>query len=164
MDIFCEYMVTKRKGTKEFLINAAVLFAGIFLTMLVLMFWQFLSAIAFLIVAGIWYGAVFLLKKTNVEYEYILTNEFLDIDKIMSKQSRKRMLTINLKEIESFKKKTPADVQNGKILDYTGCIDADNVYIIGTQKNGERVRIFFQPNEKMLGLMHKSSPKLIPEF
>lgn len=164
MDIFCEYMVAHRKGIKEFLINVLVLFLAIFLTLNVVMNWRLLSAVAFLLIVGIWYGAVYLLKKTSIEYEYILTNEILDIDKITAKQSRKRMISINLKEIEAFEKKTSANVSHVKVIDYTGYINAENVYMIDTLKNGERVRILFQPSPKMLGFMHQINPNLIPKF
>lgn len=164
MDIFCEYMVAHKKGAKEILIGAGIVFLATFLTMLLLMFWQFIYQIGFLLVVGVWYCAVRFIRKTDIEYEYILTNEILDIDKIMSKSSRKRMISLNLKEISGFEKADKVVDKESLKLDFSGDIKAHNVYCIDTQKDGKKVRIFFQPSAKMLEGMHKVVPNLVPDF
>ena len=63
-------------------------------------FLTFLSGFSFVFVIGVFYYAYKLIKNSSIEYEYILTNNELDIDKIIAKSARKRMLTVNFREIE----------------------------------------------------------------
>lgn len=52
-----------------------------------------------MLIAFAWYGAYLLMSMQNIEYEYILTNSEIDIDKIMSKKARKRIASFDFKEI-----------------------------------------------------------------
>ena len=97
-----------------------------------------LYGFGFLIIVAVIYGAIFLMKKTNIEYEYILTNSILDIDAIYSKSSRKRMESIDFKNIEAFGKANEASNSPAKVCDYTGNMNAENVYYIELFKNGEK--------------------------
>ncbi|UKI37385.1 MAG: DUF6106 family protein [Clostridiales bacterium] len=48
------------------------------------------SSFVLLIDAGVVYGAYILITHFNVEYEYILTNGDIDIDKIIAKKKEKK--------------------------------------------------------------------------
>lgn len=47
-------------------------------------------------------GGVWLLGNFNIEYEYILTNNDLDIDKVIGKRKRKRMISLDVSTAEAF--------------------------------------------------------------
>ena len=159
MDIFCEYMVNRKRGAREIGIIAATVFAAILLSFLLVMF---LGALSFIPFCGVWFGAWWLITKTSVEYEYILTSTVLDIDKITARRSRKRILSIDLKEIAACRAIEDMTEAGGiKVIDATPIGIEDGVYGIDFDKNGARSRLLFKPNKKMLGEIKKASPSLV---
>ena len=49
---------------------------------------------------------VFMFQRMDVEYEYLFVNGDLDIDKIMHKARRKRVCSVNINDVEMFRKKS----------------------------------------------------------
>lgn len=164
MDIFCEYIVKKKPTLKDRVKQVGIILAAIVLSELFLVLNNLLFGFGFILIAAVIYGAVYLFKRTNLEYEYILTNSILDIDKIFAKSSRKRVESIDFKNVESFGKADDAPSSGIKELDYAGDITADNVFYAEFFKDGEKKRIYFQPNEKILSNLHKVAPKLVPAY
>lgn len=163
MDVFCEYMVKKKKTFKDSLIVAGIIAAAVFLSLIVFFFlFGLLFGFEVFVVAGIIYGALIFIRRTDIEYEYILTNSVLDIDKIMSKKTRKRVISIDFKNIEicnhlSEENKNPSL----KILDLSGDIDAKNVYHVDFTKDSTQYRVYIRPNAKMLSKLKLVSPRLV---
>ena len=165
MDIFCEYMVKHKKSGRDYLIMTGIVLGAIFLsTMTFALLLGRVFGLEILIFAAIWYGAYILIGRSDVEYEYILTNGILDIDKIMSKRMRKRIISIDFKNIEVC---NPANGEKGsknpavKVIDLTGNINAKNVYYVDFSKNSTMYRVFFQPNSKILNNLKIVSPRLV---
>ena len=88
MDVFIEYMVKKQNTGKDILLKifyagaSVVILVGsfLFIPLLGQMFSMFAPLIGFGAVFGAWY----LITSMNVEYEYILTNGEMDVDKIVA--------------------------------------------------------------------------------
>ncbi len=162
MDIFCEYMVKHEKGTKEIFKTVGIIAAALCLSVLFLVFGVYLIGLAPLFIAGALYGAYWLISRMNIEYEYILTSTVLDIDKIMARRSRKRILSIDLKEISVCESAGNMEKQEGiKLIDATPKGIEDGVYGIDFEKNGMKNRLLFKPNKKMLNQIKKASPSLV---
>ena len=158
MDIFCEYMVKRKKGAREIVITAGVIFAAILASILITVF---LRQFAFIFICGAWYGAWWLIRRTDTEFEYILTSEILDIDKIMARSSRKRLLSINLKEISCCCAIEDIALGTEREIDVTPQGIEDGVYAIDFDKNGQKTRLLLKPDKKMLNQMKKASPSLV---
>lgn len=164
MDIFCEYIIKKKPTVKDRVKQLGIILLALLLCEIIFIFNNFLFGLGLLLIAGVIYGAVILFKRTNLEYEYILTNSILDIDKIFAKSSRKRVESIDFKCVEVFGKADEAPSSQAKEIDYSGDITADNVYFFEIFKNGERNRIYFQPNQKILENLHKVAPKVVAKY
>lgn len=103
MDRFAEQLIEKLPDRSDYfkrgLLLAAELLVLVLLVLLTL--WAQYSILLFTILAAA--GSLWLLKflweGTNTEYEYIVTNDDLDIDKIIGKRKRRRMITISLKTV-----------------------------------------------------------------
>ncbi len=186
MDIFMEYLVAKKKDTKDKLIIAAIIVGGVVisLAMFVLMFVVALAmtnaqdgsqnpigsmsfSIGCVLVFLLWYCAVLLINSRSVEYEYILTNNELDIDKVMSKKGRKHLITVDVKEAQcvaridddehnSAYKNVPSGV---RVLDYSAHSSNGYTYFIDAVIEGERTIVLFEPTGKMLDALWKSNPR-----
>lgn len=164
MDIFTEYIVKHRLEAKDVLIQIGTGFLAMILTVLAFGLTAIpgISFLVTLIIAGIWYGAYWVIKSRYVEYEYILTNSALDFDKIMARSKRKRLLSLDLKEIEILAPVNNDAYKNQatKIYDCTG--DGKNgVYFIDFMGERGRERVLFQPSEKILDFAYKFNPSKI---
>ena len=106
----------------------------------------------------------FLFKRMNLEFEYLYFNGDLDIDKIMNMQSRKRVFSSNIKEMEVIAWSGSVELQQYqryKILDFSTQNPDDKVYEMVTQFKGEIVRVLFNPNEKILNEMKNMAPRKV---
>lgn len=105
MDSICEQLIKMKKSAKDYALLTAI-WVGAFVLVyaLVLLSLKYTALMGLLIVAvfGIFYGAIRLSKMLSVEYEYILVNHDMDIDKIIGKSSRKRIVSVKLNEVEEF--------------------------------------------------------------
>lgn len=172
MDIFHEYIVSKKKEVTDYIITLLIIGAAVVLSfvlmLLTMAFAQYLSSIGLLLIVGVWWGAVYLIKSRNIEFEYILTNNELDIDKIVARRGRKRMCTINFREIELCAsisdERFRHEYENAgerKVNNYAGDINAGRVYFIDFTKEAERTRVLFQPSERILSAISKLNPRLV---
>lgn len=154
MDIFVEKIVSKKKGTKDYLIIAGIVFAAIILALIVTPF-LIQNGIIVIIYAGLIYGAKFLICKLNVEYEYSVTNGAFDIDKIINQKKRKRLFSAECKDIEIM-----AKVKSSKFdqsiaaapltIKAVSTMDSPDAYFAVINSNGKKTVVYFEPNEKML--------------
>lgn len=106
----------------------------------------------------------FLFKRMNLEFEYVYFNGDLDIDKIMNMQSRKRVFSSNIKEMEVIACSGSVELQQYpryKVLDFSTQNPDDKVYEMITQFKGETVRVLFNPNEKILNEMKNLAPRKV---
>ena len=106
MDIFFEQLVVKKKTALDFLKKLGIALAAIILfVLLVVIIPKLLPAFGYfgvmLGVAGV-FGAYYLISYMYTEYEYIITNGELDIDKIVGRRKRKRIITVNTKDFTQF--------------------------------------------------------------
>ncbi len=110
MDNISEQLVKINKTSKDYFILGSI-WVGAFLLVFISVWFgmqvpTFISLL-FLICVGVMYGATKLASRLNIEYEYIVVNRDLDIDKIISKSSRKRLVSIKLNEVLDFGKLSP---------------------------------------------------------
>lgn len=168
MDFYKECMVTKILSSKE-RFTRGLIWGLITFVIAVLIFFSVLNSLAritLMIVVAVllldkFYWNKFLYKLSySIEYEYTLTNTTLDVDKIVGKSERSRMLSFDLKEITLV---TP--VSSVSPSEYNGTFrtvaeacadigDLDNTYCIlaETERYGS-LRLTFTPSADMLESM-----------
>lgn len=165
MDVFCEYMVKRKKKSIDLLYEFVCLFIALCLSSLIfLLFFGRVMGFEVFMIAGVWYLAIRFLGKTNVEYEYTLTNNILDIDRIIAKKTRKRVITIDFSEVEACRHASDADKNRDvpfKTMDMSGDLTENNVYLIDFSKDGEKCRAFFRPNTKILKNLQMQNPRKV---
>ena len=103
MDTFFEQIVTMKKSGKVIAGIFGIWFLAFILSVALLLF-PVLGSLNLLVIAGIIFGAFKLSTRFNVEYEYIVTNGTMDIDKIVNKSSRKRMASFELSGVSRLEK------------------------------------------------------------
>ncbi len=167
MDTFFEQIVAMRKGAKSVVLIALILVATLVVgaALMILSISQIsLAGIIFLAIAGVFYGAYRLIALLNVEYEYILTNGEMDIDKITNRSSRKRQITFSLKDvlrIEKYDFSNPVVVQGAKTEVYCNKGDENACFVLIDHKSHGKTIVVFSPNDRMRQGMSGFIPRII---
>lgn len=156
-DIFIEYLV-KRKSTPQIVFaKIGLVIAAVFVCLLLFLFGSALGPFAMmgpLLGIGAIYGAYYMVTSLNLEFEYAVTNGELDIDRIAAQRKRRRLVTVNCRQVEDFGKYKPEE-HASKAYQTTilACDspDSDDVwYCVAKIKDKGLTLIVFNANEKML--------------
>lgn len=171
MDFFNENLVQRKKTGKDIAIIIGVVLLAVVLTLgmlIVLLGVQFIGQFVLLLIAAVWWAAYKLISGRRVEFEYIVTNGDLDIDKIVAKRKRTRLYSVNAKEIEIM---APADdpeflreQQNINITERTDVSSGNpqaRRYFAVFVKEGKRILVIFEPTRKMLKIFKRYRPQNI---
>lgn len=127
------------------------IFAAIFLISLNLL----LFAVSLII------GLVLYFIKNNffLEYEYAYINGRLDIDVILGKKKRKKVISFNVKDIEAYGDEKLTDMvkykHGAKIINAISTNDKNKVYGIYVIIEGQKYYIRFTPDKKFYDLINR---------
>ena len=183
MDIFLEEMVKRKKNKSDFLMIFLIGWASVALSLAVIMLaiivpsispmiGYILSIISPVMVIFIWYFAYRFYLKFNIEYEYSMINSNLDIDKIISKRDRKRVISIDVKDAQFIACVDDAEnnyiyknlPQGVELLNCGSGTDERMTYFIDCYISGKRKIVLFQPTEKMVDALRKFNAKAVKKF
>ena len=156
-DTYLEYLVAKRSTGRDIALKLLIGVAAVVLSVVLVMVSYLLgpfSMIALLAAAGVIYGAYRLIGMLNLEYEYVLTNGDLDVDKVINRNSRKRLLTVKCATFETFGKFKEVD-HSGKTYETrmfacSSPADPDVWYATFRHQKLGHTLLVFNANEKML--------------
>lgn len=167
-DVFIEYMVKRQKGPQTHLLRILVILAVIVVIAAVVLFGASLGVLSFfapVIVIAAVYGAHRLLTSMNVEYEYAVTNGEMDVDQIIAQRRRKRLVTINFREVESFGRYHPEAHQSGNYQSRVIACDhpasPELWCCVARLTQGGRTLVVFNANQKMLDAIKPFLPRPI---
>lgn len=186
MDVFIENLVPKKKDARDKLIIAGIIGAAVAVSIILFIIMLMLAggiagnqqlapmgsmvfSIGLLLVAGTWYGAYLLISTRSIEYEYIMTNSEVDIDKVMSKKGRKHLISFDIKdavlmariddrEHNSVYKKLPEGV---KVYNYSAMSANSSTYFVDCMVDDKRAVVLFQPTSKMVDALWRFNPKAV---
>ena len=163
MDSFCEQIVQKKKGAKEWLIIALVIIGG--LAVLFLAFLFNLLIIAALVVG---YAAWWLITAQNIEYEYCVTDAdmsvSIDVDQITARRKRKRLVSVSGRKIQSllpFDPTAPMGKYQRTVMVAPSLAEEGLwCFTYHSKKNGNTF-VVFQPDMRVLCALYEGLPKLV---
>ena len=163
-DSFNEKLVRKKKSAVDIAKVIGIIVVGIALVLTVFMFAQFLRYIYTLLIAAVIYGMYLTISGLNVEYEYAITNGEMDVDKIIAQRRRKRIISVDTRNFEYFaplndEHKSVYNGEYAKKIDVFSSPDANDIYFAYFFKNGEKIRLAFQPSEKMIEAIKFRMPR-----
>ena len=166
MDTFFEQIVTIRvEGKKLFsLIFSWIIALLACIGIIVLsMFVPIVLMVIVLAIVGILMGTYKLCQKFFIEYEYIVTNNSLDIDTIIARNNRKRLITVDIPSIISFSKFDQNKIKHKQYNKTYFCANEDDeLYMIEYKHRTQgNVLIIFAPNEKIIGAIKRTAPRVV---
>ena len=155
-DVFSEVLVKRKMVSTNYLIVLATVLGAAVLTLALLLFLPTFVVVA---IASI----------QKVEYEYIFTSGDLDIDQISGNFKRKRKLELTGDSIEIIAPEDSHELdsyRNGqyKVYDFSSRDKSKKRYVIIANISNGRVKVFFEPTEKMIDNMWKYSPRRVKKY
>ncbi len=164
MDNFCEQLVAKKRTGADIakivltllgcsILGLAAIFFGLLTGFLVLI----LIGMA-IIGIGMWLSSGF-----SVEYEYIVTNNEMDIDKILGKRKRKRMITVDISRTTAFERYPGQDTEADIIVHASTGTQEDAYCLVCEHNDYGKVRVIFNPNERTRDSIIKELPRLLKQ-
>lgn len=150
MDCVCEQLVARKWTNIDTLKIFGLITATAIISSLCVLGMAFIAPILFFGIPGSICLCVWLCKNVRAEYEYIITNNQMDIDKIIGKSRRKRMITIDLSKAQDFTENQPPE--NGNRARTTVHASSGNendvAYLYVEHGDYGTVMLIFSPNEK----------------
>lgn len=162
LDTFIEQLVVIKSTGKTKAIKIIMWILACLLSAGLILFAVLNTKMAFLLfslVAVVFFVVKLLTGQMNMEFEYILTNDEIDIDCIVNKKKRQRMATFKCNEIEKIEKydknRHVSDKSTGINVYFACTPDEDSVaFSIKHPKKGIYI-VVLSPNEQFIAGMKK---------
>lgn len=160
MDVYTEVTIPRRLSRDPAKTKRRLWIACLVMTFLGVMvsFYLLIPAVI------LWIIYIFAKRLVEFDFEYIQTNDTLDIDMVMGGFSRRNMMTLSLsqvliiapwgaEELEEF-----ADI---KPLDYSARNPNNRPYVLVCVVKEQRKKLYLQLNEKMLTSLKQVIPQKV---
>ena len=164
MDTFFEQITAVKKSGKDIAAITGIWLLAFIICFLLVLFMGYLGSFSFLLIAGALFGAFKLSCRFNVEYEYIVTNGTMDIDKIINKSSRKRVLSFELatvSRLEKFNQGLLSSVNSKEIVTACNLNDPEAYLMVSSTEGKGTSYLIFAPDERVRVAIVKFVPKFI---
>lgn len=165
-DIFVEQLVKRKPSTSVICLRILIWVAAIlFVLPLCLTPMGFIMVPLALVAA--YFVAKFLLGRLNLEFEYALTNNELDIAMIIGQKKRQEMLSLRAADMEFVapvcqKYQTEFESKNVKTTyNATSSDSSDNRWFILFRKDGNTCRLIFEPKEQFIDGLERYNPSIV---
>lgn len=173
-DTYLEYIIKKAPEAKTSILKVLIIVGTVILSyvgMVLLTSSEALSQFSsffLLVIAGIIYGAYRLVTSFNYEFEYIVTNGDLDVDKIIAKRERKRLVSMSTADVEIMAPYDNMYKHNYETGTFAQTINATSSkyaknpwFIVADTKKYGRVRVMWEPTERMIENMRSYMPRKV---
>ena len=165
MDTFVEQIVAKKKSGREIAAIVLVLVGLLLIVAATVFLWKLLMMLMPILLFGAGYGAWWLITAQNIEFEYCVTNGDIDIDQIVARRKRKRIVSVSAKKIEAAGRYSPAlfaGRQVDRLVMAVTSPEADGLYYFTyhSKKRGHTV-VVFEPNERLKAAFREGLPRLV---
>lgn len=167
MDTFVEQIIKRKKQPKDVLIIVGILLAAVIVAAVVVLLCltvPFLTLFIPILLFGIGYLTWWLLTNQNVEYEYSITNGDIDIDRIVARRKRKRVVSVSGQKIEAVGVYNPAEWANRAVdrrVSAAPCDTDEGVrYFTYHSKKRGHTLVIFAPDDRVSAAFEGILPRL----
>ena len=161
---YTEASVKRKTGLSAYFAKGGIIFTVVALFVL-----GFLMNVQIIMIIGIGLGCLagfYLFPRLDAEYEYIFCDGQIDFDRISGGESRKTILRIDLDNVEIMAPENSHELDKYrnadlKVRDFSSHMaDAKRYCIVSTDETN-RVKILFEPSEKMIELAKQKAPRKV---
>lgn len=160
---FKEYLVARKKTPMEVFLSVLLYLAAFILAIVCITLLSAFGGIGALLAVGCFYGAHILSTRFNKEFEYIETEDTVDIDIIYNRSRRKRLASFSVKNIEVLASVDDTQYNSRLKGQFDNVIDATtgrkdvDVYFVIFEKKGKTL-VKFEPPYAFVERLSKYSP------
>lgn len=160
-EVFVEQIVKRQTNISGVLLRIFSVFVVLIGVMSIL----WLGILGFTLTVLLGYASYMVWLYTNVEYEYSLLNGDFTVDKIMGQSRRKNIANYNIREAEIIAPVMSEQVvrasMNAVLKDYSSGNKKRTVYAMIINNANGKVKVLFEPNEKVIEAMHHVRPNIV---
>lgn len=164
MDTFIEQIVQKRKDGKEWAIIAGIVLAFVVLMIVGFLFLPYISMLLPVLLVGAGYGAWYVISAQNKEYEYCVTNGDIDVDMIIARRRRKRLVSVSGRKVEVLLPYdgTVSTAHYQRLVVVAPSLQEEGLWYFtyNSKKNGNTL-VVFQPDGRVLNALYGGLTKLV---
>ncbi|NLG53382.1 MAG: hypothetical protein GX541_05340 [Clostridiales bacterium] len=163
-EIFLEQIVSK-KSTYKTVIGKILIALGAAALILAMSYIDYLSMFLPFLALGIIAITILLVRRMNIEYEYLLSGNELDIDIIYAKSSRKHLITIQLNSVSKFAPVSDTrdfsawKEKSAKIKDYSSSETAPGRYFAVFEGEYGKTLVILEPDTRLSDAITKALPR-----
>jgi len=162
-DVFKEQLIVRKSNSKDLVKKIGIVLGA---AIVLIIGATFLPAVTPVLAIGLAWVAFVLIRRFNIEFEYIFTNGELDIDKIYNKIKRKHALTVNVRSFAVMVSMKNSSLKSelgniSKVLDYSTGEVTDSTYAAVYEDDGNRIQLIFDPNEAIFEAIKMYIPRKI---
>lgn len=165
MDFFTESIVTRKKTRKDNFYIGCIVALALLVLYIGLYFVRELGSFFLLFVVAVGYGAYYWIRRFNIEFEYSFTNGELDIDRIIARRGRRRLITVNTKQFDFFaplsdpQAKNVSDMSIQQTIHAEGNRESERVYVAVLMHKGIKTCLYIEPSEKVVEGIERFIPR-----
>lgn len=160
-DTYAEWLVKRKAPAYTIAIKALAIFIG-----LIALFLALTTSFGIIVLVAVGAAGYFLFPYMDLEFEYLVVNDQLTIDKVLGKSKRKKAWEGSMEEIQIV---APSDSYllkdyerpGTKVLDFSSHQPGAKTYTIIHQAGANFSKVIFEPNDKILHCMRQRSPRKI---
>ncbi|MCR4740629.1 MAG: DUF6106 family protein [Lachnospiraceae bacterium] len=163
---YVECLVAKKAGPLDIFLKGLL----IAVVAICIILGLFSGSIVIMILAiALGFGAYFLIPMFDIEYEYLYLDREITIDKIMSKQRRKRMAVYDLGKMELLAPETSHEfdsykARNVKVRDFSSNMPDHKAYLMAYHDEKEECLVKFEPNEEMIKCIKQIAMRKVRDY
>lgn len=165
-EIFNEKLVKKLPDTRDAIYKGLIMIAAIAIMTASIMY---AGIMCILVILAVFAGYYFLNKQFEVEFEYILTNDELDVDKIIARERRKSLLSVNIRTFEILAPVNQTyqsefnDPTIERRIDASSSSKSEKRWFAVFRDGEKKTLLIFEPGKKMREGMRHMIPRIIKE-
>ena len=162
-DLYSEFLVKKESTAKD----AIVKYGLIVLTVLAAGAGLFINPLLLVLAIALGVACYFVIPRTDLEYEYLFVNGEFDIDMVMAKSKRKKVMSVNLSEADLIAplNSHKMDYYNGnqkmKTIDFSSGIEDHKRYAMIVRDSGETCKVILELDDELANTMKNSAPSKV---
>lgn len=160
-EAYAEWLVKRKAPAYTYAIKAVMIFLCAISAVLALT-----TAFGILILTAVGAATYFLFQNLNLEFEYLVVNDQLSIDKIMGRSRRKKAWEGSMEKIQIV---APSDSYllkdferpDMKTMDFSSRAPGAKTYSLIHQNGAITTKVIFEPNDKILHCMRQKNPRKV---
>lgn len=160
-DTYAEFLVKRKPPTYTYALKALMIFLSV-----IALFLALTTVWGILALGVVGAATYFLFQNMNLEYEYLVVNDQLTIDKILGKSRRKKAWEGSMEEIQII---APSDSYvlkdyerpGMKTLNLSSQVPGAKTYTLMHQAGANSTKVIFEPNDRVLRCLRLRSPRKV---